>query len=146
MSYTATKTNNKPSDKYSRLRTVVGVQEQLLKGREDKIHGFYEQRLNEQLQDALQRNIAHLQAQVDAEFARATVEVDKANAEAKHWREQVEIIYSLLDDTTEKAEAEIARLNAVIAELRAGQLKVRSKKAQGKPKPKQTNPRREVEE
>lgn len=144
MSYTAKVNGDSTPDKYSKLRTVVAVKEQQLKAREDDLHKYYEAQLNKQLEIAVEKNRAHMQAQLNADMARATEEIQKANAEANHWREQVEIIYQLLEDTTAKAEAEIAELRARIAELEAGDKP--AKKAKPAKKPKRYKPKREVED
>lgn len=144
MSYTA-KTDTPAPDKYSRLRTTVGVKEQQLKAREADLHKYYEGQLNKQLAIAVEKNRAYMQAQLDADIDRANTEIQKANSEANHWREQVEIIYQLLEDTTIQAEAEIARLSAKIAELEAGIGPVKKVAKKPPKKPKRTTPKQELE-
>lgn len=141
MSYvTQTKPEAKASvhQKYAKLRTEVTHKNALLRS-------AYEKQANQQLKETVKLEQEHFQKQVDETVKRANELINQANAEANHWREQVEIIYALLEDTTQKAEVEIARLSARIAELKAGQPKVK-KPQNGKPKPKRINPRREVEQ
>lgn len=134
MSYT-TKPGEAKADihkKYAKLRTETGHKNALLRS-------AYEKQVNQQLRETVELERQHFQRQVDEMVARANKEIQKANAEANHWRIQTEQIYALLEDTTVQAETEIARLKTRIVELEAG-IKPAKKK-----KPKRMNPKRELE-
>lgn len=90
MTYTS-----KPSPKeYARLRTQP-----------EHIRQEYEARANKALKETVAKEQAHFQKQVDEYKEYAAKEIEKAWAEAEHWRKQVEIIYSLM----EQSEVEIKK-------------------------------------
>lgn len=73
---------------YARLRTQP-----------EHIRQEYEQRANRALQEQVEKERKYLQKQVDDYQKYATLEIEKAWQEAEHWREQVRIIYQLLENS-----------------------------------------------
>lgn len=99
---------------YARLRTQP-----------EHIRQEYEQRANKALQEQVEKERKHLQQQVDEYKEYATLEIEKAQAEAEHWREQVEIIYGLMEQSEveikkerEKVRVEIERLEREVKRLK----------------------------
>lgn len=125
MSYTATTTiksiavkpkttEDKLRDKITELRQTIAKMRTEIGHKNNDLQQAYQEKANKELAQIVAAEKAHLQAQVDAIVKQAT----KHEKEAEHWRGQVEIIYSLLEDTTAKAEAEIARLSQEVAQLK----------------------------
>lgn len=89
--------------KYAKLRTETRTTNESLRNR-------YERQANDELRKTVELERRHLQQQVDDYKAYANAEIAKALAEADHWRQQVEIIYGLLEDQTRIAEDALKRL------------------------------------
>lgn len=110
MTYTS-----KPSPKdYAKLRTQP-----------EHIRQEYEARANKALQEQVEKERKHLQQQVDEYKEYATKEIEKAWQEAEHWKQQVEIIYGLLEEAEieikkerEKVRVEIERLEREVRKLK----------------------------
>ena len=85
MSYTTTKTSDKPSvhQKYAKLRTEVRTKNETLRN-------AYERQANESLRATVEKERKHFQAQVDETVAQAQAAIDRSYAEAEHWRKQCE--------------------------------------------------------
>lgn len=99
----------KPTDKsrlsreYAKMRTIAGTAN-------ERLRSAYEAQANEKLRAAVELERKHFQQQIDDYQKYAQGEIEKAWSEADHWREQVKIIYELLEEQTEIAKDALGRL------------------------------------
>ena len=94
----------------AKLRTEVGL-------KNNQLQQAYEKQANQRLKEVVELERRHFQAQVDEVTVIANEQIIKANKEADHWREQVKIIYDLLEQQTQEAERLIAGLQAEVVRL-----------------------------
>lgn len=87
------------------------------RGEIEQARQYYEHRANVEKDEAVERERRHFQAIVDAEIKQARIAITQAVTEAETWQRNTEEIYAILEDTTRKAEARIAELEAQVTRL-----------------------------
>lgn len=100
-----------------------------LRTQPEHIRQEYEQRANKALKETVAKEQAHFQKQVDEYKEYATKEIEKAQAEAEHWKQQVEIIYGLMEQSEIEIKEERKRFRVEIERLEREVKRLKEEKA-----------------
>lgn len=114
MPYTATiqKRIPKPPDELTLLKSEVAH----LKEELDTLHKTYQKNANRKLQEMVERERAHMQAQLDAEVVRANEAINQANALVELVKQDLDDLIRSNDEMMELLAKNTADFERVLAE------------------------------
>lgn len=140
MPYTATiqKRIPKPPDELTLLKSEVAH----LKEELDTLHKTYQKNANRKLQEMVERERAHMQAQLDAEVVRANEAINQANALVELVKQDLDDLVRSNDEMMELLAQNTADFERVLAEKDKEIKRLNVALSNGKKKPDQKKTKR----